>query len=257
MTDSNVFLIHSGGSGYGGTYWESWGTDCLVMKDFEISSPLPNKHHDYNDIGLAVHGYLERYYKYGHTHRLQFEFDDDWQLTPELDQQAWDMFQGYIESDIIQNIGEVLGVEEQLEGELFEGSFGIAPFTGRIDLRVRRPDGIYIIDWKTCSSWSADPEDDLHKYGYGSYKTARIRYCHGANVLGLGPITGMIFIQIKKTKTPQFRELPPVPLRLEEVVAYKRYLQFCKDRKENYPREFMFKQCAYCRYQKMCSKGAY
>jgi len=264
-----VFNIVDGGSGFGGSTYEKWSSGCLVKLDREEQAPEIRERSGVFDTGSALHGYMEMYFRVGNVDRLDIRLPDGSPLQEDQHDQAWRLFEAFL-ADPVRSFfdsGRVLGIEEQLEGKPVDDAFGVSPITGRTDLRIWLPawtaadgteyeEGIYLVDWKSCSSWASDPAADRADYGYKSYATARIRYCKMSNVLGLGPVKGMIYVQFKKlVKTCQVRMLDPVPFTEFEFLAYKRYLEYCIDRRDNYPREFLLSQCFYCKFNNSCSKG--
>lgn len=248
-----VDLVQTG-TDYGSKYWERWGTDCLIKMDFERTLPVDEVTPEYFMLGSMFHQYQSELILNGNKDCLDFK-----DCAPELSREAFRLFQGFLKSETCFRYlprCEVIAVERLIAGPEVDAMFGVSPITGQLDLLVREPDGLlYIWDWKTCSSWKAEPIEDFRSYNYGSAMMSRIRYVFGAEAMGLGPIEGFRICQIKKTKEVQVRLLDPCPSNRVELEQYKKYLQYCQDRKNNYPREALLSQCMYCKFNKNCSKG--
>lgn len=169
----------SGGSGTGVSYYNSL-LGCprkaqLRAKEMEnnpyngMTGSLPL------DIGTIFHEFLELYYtdpkaRMQNPSAIQFVQDsgDPAALDEQARLEAERLFRAYRTKFPSDELGSVVALEEQLEGEVVESAVGVSPFTARLDMVVkigvkdcRRlqntrnievTPGYYIVDHKTATA---------------------------------------------------------------------------------------------------------
>lgn len=90
-----------------------------------------------------------------HTEQLQFGASES---AESLDQLAQRMLAKFLASDLVRPEGRIIGIEEDLRGELLPG---VPDLLGRVDLLLETDDQVIIQDFKTArSSWNAEQADE-------------------------------------------------------------------------------------------------
>ena len=105
--------------------------------------------------------------------------------------------------------GRILGVEEELRGEIVPG---VPELLGRIDLVVENDDEVVVTDWKTSRSrWSADQALDN--------SDQLLLYSELVRSLVPGKLLRTQFLVITKTKSPsvEVHAVPVSPARLDRT----------------------------------------
>jgi hypothetical protein len=135
--------LHTGGSGFGMSYWLKW-LDCqekafLDEQRSEETSGLPKD--EGSQIGILGHSFLELYYKGVDFQTPAVQFVQENKGAIDVDEkcriEAERVFRAYRARFSATELGQVVGVEKQLEGPKIENAVGISPFTARIDLAVK------------------------------------------------------------------------------------------------------------------------
>lgn len=135
---------------------------------------LPRQDNAFSDWGTFMHSIMERYFKgelefyelskvyvdgYGENVKCQFppnRFCDLGQRYYDAGKTYLDNFEGLFEDYT------VLGVEQRVQLDI-DGR----PFVGVIDLLLRSPDGIVIVDHKSKGRWAS--KNELHEYARQLY----------------------------------------------------------------------------------------
>jgi RecB family exonuclease len=164
-------------------------------------------------FGRSIHHAIERWYEarlWGEpeldSEALLTAFWDEWRCCDEetpvrygdredaasFSDLAGRVLAAFVASDAARIDGNVIGIEEELRGELINSVPGIL---GRVDLLLETEAALGIVDWKTSRSrWSdsqaTDAAPQLHLYG------------ELAESLGIDKPVRLVFGVIAKTKTP-------------------------------------------------------
>jgi putative RecB family exonuclease len=110
-----------------------------------------------------------------------------------LDELADRMLSAFLESDLSQPAGRIIGVEEELRGELMSG---LPDLLGRIDLLLETDDSILVQDFKTSrSAWKAHQAEDQSEQ--------LLLYADLARRLVPGKRLRLQFAVVTKGKTPK------------------------------------------------------
>jgi putative RecB family exonuclease len=113
-----------------------------------------------------------------------------------LDALAGKMLTAFLASPAASVSGRVLGVEEELHGQLVEG---VPDLLGRIDLLTEDSDSLVITDIKTSRSrWSAEQVEDSGEQ--------LLLYSHLASEIAPGKKIVTRFLVLTKTREPQIEE---------------------------------------------------
>jgi putative RecB family exonuclease len=113
-----------------------------------------------------------------------------------LDALASKMLTAFLASPAASVSGRVLGVEEELRGQLVEG---VPDLYGRVDLLTEDSDSLVVTDIKTSRSrWSAEQVEDSGEQ--------LLMYAHLASEISPGKRLKTKFLIITKTKEPQIEE---------------------------------------------------
>jgi putative RecB family exonuclease len=112
-----------------------------------LEDPLP-------DLEALMASYRQ-YWQANQTVPIQFGATD----SPEsLEQLAQRMLAKFLASDLVQPEGRIIGIEEELRGELVPG---VPDLLGRVDLILETDEHVIIQDFKTArSAWSPDQADE-------------------------------------------------------------------------------------------------
>lgn len=103
----------------------------------------------------ALIGEYDRHWQEADPQTVQFGKDDD---VESLGQLAQKMFGAFQASPLASPTGQIIGVEEELRGQVVRGCPDIL---GRIDLLVETAEELVVTDLKTSRSrWSRDQADD-------------------------------------------------------------------------------------------------
>ena len=114
-----------------------------------------------------------------------------------LHQQADKMLKAFLESDLTQQEGQIIGVEEELRGEL---TAELPDLLGRVDLLLETEDSVIIQDFKTSkSAWSDHQAEDQSEQ--------LLLYADLVRRLIPGKQLRLQFAVITKTKTPKVQLL--------------------------------------------------
>ena len=112
-----------------------------------VDDPLP-------DLDVLMASYRQ-YWQANQTVPIQFGATD----SPEsCEQLAQRMLARFLASDLAQPEGRIIGIEEELRGELVPG---VPDLLGRVDLILETDDHVVIQDFKTArSAWSPDQAEE-------------------------------------------------------------------------------------------------
>jgi putative RecB family exonuclease len=112
-----------------------------------VDAPLPN-------LEALMEGYRQ-YWQANQSVPIQFGATDSLESCEQLAQR---MLAKFLASDLAQPEGCIIGIEEELRGELVPG---VPDLLGRADLILETDDHVVIQDFKTArSAWSLDQADE-------------------------------------------------------------------------------------------------
>ena len=172
--------------------------------------------------------------------QVQFCKDDD---VGSLSKLAGRMLEAFRNSPAAQPTGHVIGVEEELRGEIISG---VPDILGRIDLLIETDDAVIISDLKTSRSrWSRDQAEDSAEQ--------LLLYSELVKALIPGKRIRLRFVVLSKTKQPvvDIHDLPAEPQRVKRILRIVERVWRAIESESFYPTPSPM-QCPSCPFRDPC-----
>lgn len=279
--------VSSGGSGFGISFWKNWlGCQAKAMQLEELAAearakktPAKLTEDKALLIGTIVHSYLELYYSLPGQRALKLnttavEFMDDTgnklDVVADARLEAERIFRIYRARFPPNELGKVISVEEQLEGDAIDQAVHCRPFTSKPDLvvkigqadikrlkKTRRIDlkdlgpGYYAVDHKTGGDGEYADEAYTNETQFTSQLLGlQAKYPRRA-------FKGLLVNVLPKDKRPDFRTVVvPFPSSAKQQVLFSMLALAQRRRYEAYKADgrFAYPNVTHCfDYRKRCA----